>query len=102
MGGLGVVTGTGGGVFSPNAQLTREQAAAMLSRLADAIGKPLPRQAATFADNGSIASWAVEQVGHVHAAGIMSGVGDNRFAPQSPYTREQSITTMLRLFNVVK
>ena len=32
----------------------------------------------------------------------MSGVGDNTFAPQNPYTREQSIITILRLFNAMK
>ena len=86
-------------LFDPNANLTREQAAVMLSRLADAIGKPLPNQAATFADNTAISAWAVENAGQVQAAGIMGGVGNNEFAPKDPYTREQSIITMIRLWN---
>ena len=98
---LGVVSGVGNNRFDPNARLTREQAAVMISRLADSMGHPLPRQAATFADNAAVSSWAVDGVGHVQAAGIMSGVGNNRFAPQDPYTREQSIITMLRLFDIV-
>jgi hypothetical protein len=101
MGALGVVQGVGSNRFDPNARLTREQAAVMLSRLADAIGQPLPREAASFADNDRIASWAIQQVGHVQAAGIMGGIGSNTFAPQDPYTREQSIVTMLRLFHAV-
>ena len=32
----------------------------------------------------------------------MSGVGNNTFDPQGTYTREQSIVTVLRLFDVVK
>ena len=36
--------------------------------------------------------------GKVQAAGIMSGVGDNTFSPQEPYTREQSIVTLMRLY----
>jgi hypothetical protein len=32
----------------------------------------------------------------------MSGVGDNKFAPADDYTREQSIFTMMRLFDLVK
>jgi hypothetical protein len=102
MGALGVVTGVGNGNFAPNNNLTREQAATMLARLADAIGKSLPKQAATFADNGGISSWALEGAGQVQAAGIMSGTGNNMFSPQNPYTREQSIITILRLYDAMK
>jgi len=101
MGYLGVVTGVGGGSFAPNGQLTREQAAVMLARLADAIGQPLPQSAPTFADNTQISSWAFDAVGQAQAAGIMGGIGDNRFAPSGDYTREQSIVTILRLFELL-
>ncbi|MCL2235372.1 MAG: S-layer homology domain-containing protein, partial [Defluviitaleaceae bacterium] len=101
MGYLGVVTGVGEGNFNPNGQLTREQAAVMLVRLADAIGMPLPPAQPTFADNSAISSWAVDAVGAIQSAGIMGGVGDNQFAPQGDYTREQSIITVLRLFEIL-
>jgi len=38
----------------------------------------------------------------MQATGIMGGVGNNTFAPKSDYTREQSIMTMMRLFDIVK
>ena len=47
---VGMVFGVGGNRFAPDAPLTREQAAVMLSRVADALAKPLPRQPASFAD----------------------------------------------------
>ena len=96
---LGVVSGVGNNRFDPNGRITREQAAVMLSRLANALGQPFPRQAPTFADNASLSTWAVDGVGQAQAAGIMGGVGNNRFAPQQQFTREQSIVTMLRLFS---
>ena len=98
---IGVVQGVGDGRFNPAGTLTREQAATMLARLAYAIGNPLPEQAATFADNNAVSSWAIDAVGQVQAAGIMGGVGDNMFSPRGSYTREQSIVTMLRLFDFV-
>ncbi|MCI9626246.1 MAG: hypothetical protein HFI90_05630 [Clostridia bacterium] len=98
---IGVVSGVGNNMFEPDGQLTREQAATMLSRLSEVIGCPLTNQTTDFADMGSISSWAAEAVGKVQAAGIMSGVGDNMFEPQGLYTREQSIITMLRLHNVI-
>jgi len=99
MGYLGVVTGVGNGNFAPNDTITREQAAVMIARLADAIGQPLPQASATFADNAYISSWAIEGVGQVQGVGIMGGVGNNIFAPRGLYTREQSIITMLRLLD---
>jgi len=101
MAGLGVVQGVGDGNFNPGGTITREQAAVLLARLAYAIGQPLPAAAPTFADNAQISSWAVDGVGQIQAAGIMTGVGDNIFAPQDPYTREASIITFLRLYVVL-
>jgi len=99
---LEVVGGVGGNRFDPNGTLTREQAAVMASRLSDAIGQPFPAQASTFADNGAASSWALEGIGRVQAAELMGGTGDNNFSPQAPYTREQSIITFLRFFEMVK
>jgi len=96
---LGLITGTSSGTFTPNAQITREQFATLLVRLAGTvIGTPLPAQEPNFSDNGDISAWAYAAVGQVQALGIMSDVGDGRFAPQEPLTREQSIVSMLRLY----
>ena len=102
MAALGVVNGTGGGKFEPNAQLTREEAATMLSRLADALDQPLTAQAPAFADNSAISDWAYDAVGQMQATGVMNGVGENTFAPADDYTREQSIVTIMRLYDIVK
>lgn len=102
MAGLGVVTGVGEGRFDPDGTLTREQAATMLSRLAAAMGRPLTAQAPTFADSAAVSTWAVDAVGQMQGSGIMGGVGDNAFDPQGSYSREQSMLTMLRLYESVK
>ena len=95
LGGLGIVGGTGNGAFSPDASLSREQAAVILANLAAAMDKPLEDATADFADMKNAADWAVAAIGQVQEAGIMGGIGDNLFAPKTAYTREQSIVTML-------
>ena len=95
---IGVVTGVGSNIFDPNSKLTREQAAVILVRLAEALGIQLPTQAASFADNSQISSWAIAQVGQVQTVGIMGGVGSNTFAPKNDFTREQCIITLYRLY----
>lgn len=100
MGALGVVSGVGDGRFNPNGLLTRETAAVILVRLANALGANLNKSAPTFADNDSISSWAYEQVGQVQAAGLMGGIGNNQFSPQGTYTREQSVVTIMRMQDI--
>ncbi len=97
---LGVITGTGDGRFDPDGKLTREQAATILSRLAGVLKIKLSAAAPAFSDNGSISSWASDAVGQMQATGIMGGVGNNQFAPQGTYSWEQSIVTLMRLYDM--
>ena len=99
---IGVVAGVGDGRFNPDGALTREQAATMLARLAEALGAPLIAAKPTFGDSASISIWAYDSVGQVQAAGIMGGVGDNLFSPKTAYTREQSIVTLWRLYGMMR
>ncbi|MCL2855770.1 MAG: S-layer homology domain-containing protein [Defluviitaleaceae bacterium] len=98
---IGVMSGVGGNMANPQERLTREQAAVLLVRLAEAVGRPLPPAQPTFTDNSVISPWAMDAVGAIQAAGIIGGVGDNHFAPQDDYTREQSVITILRLFEML-
>ncbi len=100
MAALGVVSGVGGGAFIPDGPLTREQAATILARLSNAMGKPLSGGSHPFTDG--VASWADAAVGQVYQAGIMNGTGNTTFSPQGEYTRMQSIVTIMRLYALVK
>jgi internalin A len=99
-----IVHGVGDNRFAPDDTLTREQAATMLVRLGNGIGFPFPEPTYTAADRNEFSSWAADYIGRVQAAGIMSGVSAdaNVFSPKGVYTREQSILTVLRLYNALK
>ena len=99
----GVVNGVGNGKFAPQKNITRQEAASMLYRLA-ALNKNTKDDEATslphiFADSANIQSWAWKNVDWVYRQGIMNGMGKNTFAPDGEYTREQSIVTALRLYD---
>ena len=99
---IGVVSGVGDGRFDPDSSLTREQAAVMLYRLSGIVGWGYhPHPTGAFDDSHLISSWATEAVEFVQAAGIMGGIGDNQFNPAGQFTREQSIITTLRLFEIL-
>lgn len=96
---LRIVNGTGNGLFNPNASITRQEAAVMLSRAAAVFEfNSYSSSPVKFSDENAIAIWAVVGVNFVSANGIMTGVGNNMFSPHTLYTREQAIVTMLRLF----
>jgi len=91
---LGITSGVGNNQFNPNGSFTREQAAGMILNVGKVIGMNTSNiPPSGFADISSVSSWAVDGVNFCFANGIMQGVGNNRFNPKDPYTREQSILT---------
>jgi alpha-tubulin suppressor-like RCC1 family protein len=103
---LGVVNGKGGGLFDPKGYITRQEAATMLYRLGDMLGRTIVPDSKGYADSAQIAAWAQEAVDFIAAAydgksitPVMQGVSGNRFDPNGYFTREQAILTALRAFN---
>ena len=97
----GIVNGKAEGVFDPDGSITRQEAAAMLTRAAKVFGMDTAAKASAFADAGKIAAYAKESVDFVFEIGVMNGTGNDNFSPAGTYTREQSIMTVLRLCNVL-
>ncbi len=96
---LGVTSGTSATTFSPDVLLNREQLATMLTRVFQRVSIPgwpqnnPPLQytkPAPFADDADISDWAKESVYFMAANGIVSGVGNNRFAPRATTTEQQA------------
>lgn len=103
---LGIVNGTSETTFTPAGSITRQEAAAMLARTAKALGLT-GGQSASFADEGSFASWAAEGIAFVSGltdpttgGAVMGGTGNGSFSPTASYSREQAILTALRLFHI--
>ena len=109
---LGIVGGynsadTRAGVYvGPNDNITREQAATMLTRLMEQLIKAFDDAGRTgwtvwYADNlpftDSISDWAYDGVRAVYGVGAMTGTTGTTFSAKSPYTIEQSIVTIMRI-----
>ena len=99
---IGAVNGTGADTFSPDLQLNREQAAAMLTRvfkrvtmpgwtLAEDSKFPLSYTMPTpFTDDADISPWARESVYFMAANGIINGISGGRFAPKNVTTAQEA------------
>ncbi len=95
---LGIVGGVGGGLFSPQGLLTREQAAAMLMRTAVILNYIPQGTPVSFSDKAGFSPYAVEAIDYVSAGGVMSGTGGGSFSAAGTYTRQQAYITVYRLF----
>ncbi|AVM68451.1 hypothetical protein C3V36_03820 [Lachnospiraceae bacterium oral taxon 500] len=99
---LGIVAGVGNNKFEPARGISRQEAAKlMLNFNTEMLGLNRDGEVTPFADEADIADWAKAGVDFVVKSGLMKGVGDNKFAPQNSYTREQSIITMVRLYKEI-
>ena len=85
----GIVTGTTTTAFSPDANLTREQAAAMLYRYTAAEAPENTTLLEAFADSAEISDWAREALGWAVDAGILCG-SDGFLRPKDTLTRAEA------------
>lgn len=101
--GAKIINGYDDGTFRPDGSITRQEAAAMLYRTAKYLGykdKEISPDR-VFSDDASIAEWAKDAVYQMNLSNIMFGFGGGMFAPENNYTNEQSIATVLRLYDAV-
>lgn len=100
---LGIVNGRSSVRFAPEDAITRQEAAKLLALTAQAVGgvEALAGEGPAFADAARFDDWGAGPIAQVSAAGIMNGTGNGKFSPDTPYTRQQSFLTALRLYRLV-
>ena len=97
---IGLMEGTSESTFSPDAPVTREQAAVVLARLTALLDGAEPETYPVFyTDAAEIRSWALDSVGAMTSAGVLRGLDDGSFAPRASMTREQMIAALYRVYS---
>ncbi len=97
----GIISGDGSpDRFSPDGYVTREQVCTILGRFASVRGIRLSQSvgAVTFTDDGSISSWARENVYAMQRSGVVNGRDAGAFEPASSATRAE-VAVMLQRFD---
>lgn len=91
----GIINGYSDGTFRPNAEMTRAEMAAMISK---AMGLSVETNAVTdFADDKDIPSWAKSAVAAIKKIGLIEGKGTNKFDPNAITTRAEAVTLLLKM-----
>lgn len=94
-----VAQGTSASTYSPKVGVTRAQMATFIARLVEASGASLPPDGNRFSDVAGTAHGV--NIERLAAAGIVQGVGGDRYSPGSPVTRGQMATFLARTFAFV-
>lgn len=89
---IGYISGYSDTKFGPNDNITREQAAAILSRI-QYLGENAD-VAKNFSDNTKISSWALGTVGAASEAGFINGYENGSFKPLNNLTRAEAVTML--------
>jgi hypothetical protein len=92
---LGIVSGYDDGTFRPTKKLTRTELAVMVVR---SLGITVDTKATlSFTDAKDIPAWAVPYIAAAADAGLVNGIGQNRFAPNQVATRAEAVTLILNV-----
>lgn len=94
---LGIIKGKGNKIFDPNASITRNEAAIILSNTAKVLNIKATGEDIVYKDKNLIPDWSKEYVSFVTRAGIMSGGTDLYFRPNGLYTSQEAIATIYRM-----
>ncbi len=89
-----VINGIGGGVFKPDALMTRAEFVTMAVRAFNP--KETVAQTMNFRDVSNPSAWYYDSLQKAHKAGLIEGVG-GRFLPNAPISREQMMLVLNRM-----
>jgi len=97
----GIVTGHRADEFAPNATITRQEMAMIVTRAyAYKTGKPVTSSVnARFADDADISSWAKDAVNAAAELGMLQGRGNQQFVPMGHANRAESAQVVYKLLN---
>lgn len=93
----GIIKGTGNGKFSPDSPLTREQAATIFYRYAEAKLYSDPDGLREFPDASDISSWAKEAVKWLQGLNMLSGDENGKLNPRRSLSRAECAKLISRL-----
>ncbi len=93
----GIVSGTSETTYSPSKQITRQDLCLMLMNYVKYKEIDISvDMTELFADDDKIGAWAKEAVYAIKTAGIVAGMGENKFDPRGNATRAQVAQMMMQ------
>ena len=94
----GIVAGYGNDSFGPEDNITREQMVMILYNYAKSKGYDVSGSAdlSRFSDHADVNGYGIQALGWAVNAGLITGVGGNKLAPQATATRAEVAAVLMR------
>ncbi|WP_141504340.1 Ig-like domain-containing protein [Paenibacillus luteus] len=94
----GIITGYSDGSFRPNQEITRTEMIVMLARAMNVAQSG--NEMTEFADDTDIPAWGKGAIEALRGLGIVTGRGNNSFAPNNAATRAEALVLILRVLDL--
>ncbi|MDR2132333.1 MAG: S-layer homology domain-containing protein [Clostridiales Family XIII bacterium] len=94
----GYIQGDSEGNFKPGAQITRQEVAVILNRIAP--GGDASQALTGVRDAALIDAWALPAVSAAYSKGYITGDAEGNFNPQSPLKRGEAVTIVNRVLGI--
>lgn len=98
----GFLNGVGNGVFGAGREISRQDMCVIAYNVIKKLGHEIPSADLTFVDGADIGEYAKAPVAALNNAGIVSGVGENRFNPKGSATRAEAAVIIYRLLKYIE
>ena len=103
--GAGLMNGYPNGTFNPNAPITRQEIAVVLSKAAEFAGGTLTSNASVlerFSDAADIPAWARKSLTELASSGILQGNANGRISPAQEATRAETAVMLEKLLQYLQ
>lgn len=100
--GNGIIYGVSDSEFGVGMQITRQDIAAILCRIAKLKNRSFDGEGEKFADDWQISDYAKQSVYALRNGGIISGFDDNTFRPLNPATRAEAAVMIYKMLEALK
>jgi len=97
----GIIFGDDNNNFNPQADITRQDVAVMLSRALAYKGVSLENNNFGFADEANFAPYAAEAINTLATAGIVNGYSDKTFLPEKTASRAEAVVMIMRMEELI-
>lgn len=99
---IGIIEGKENNIFAPYDNITREEAAAIIARIADYLNiSSYSNLSFEYSDDSDISEWAKDSIYKLKRLHIMDGVDGDNFLPKGNFTKEQAVATIMRMYDIL-
>ena len=98
----GIIKGYDNGAFRPQQNISRQEFAVLVGRIAGFESKAIPNYSLSYKDADQIVGWARPSVSAATYLKILQGDAEGKFNPQAPVSRAEIAAVLIRLINKEK